>query len=216
MRSALCVLVTLAAAAPAASEERLVVTGTTEFALGSIDVGPHDGFSPGGHFDIGASFKRVRVQGEADIGLWSGENKADDESINGSYRRLGWALRVYWMDLDVRHHGATKKSLLRMYVEAGMGHQWISAEKSSVVDGKLHTEPYLDIGRHDMVFGFGMAQEAALGRAILGGQFGIRVHVAEAPAPNTPFVACRGSCDAPAYRKHDVALFFTMGFRFGR
>ena len=50
-----------------------------------------------------------------------------------------------------------------------------------------------------------------------GGHFGLRVLVSEAPAPNVVAIACKGAaCDPPGYRRHDLALFFTMGFAVGK
>ena len=70
----------------------IVKTGTLTFSIGAIDVGPVDGFSPGGHFDLGISYGNVRVQGELDAGLWANENAPTEMPESGSYRRVGGAL----------------------------------------------------------------------------------------------------------------------------
>ena len=106
------------------------------------------------------------------------------------------AMSRNFMDLDV---GSSKPSLLRMYVEAGAGRHTIDA-------------PSVEITRPDLSFGFGMQQQAELLGMTLGGTFGIRVLVAEAPAPA---LACR-SCEAPGYRRQDFAMICTMGFAVGK
>jgi len=179
--------------------ERLVVTSTMTFSLGSIDAGPHDGFSPGGHFDLGVTFKDLRLAAELDAGLWSDEDAPDDMPESGGYTRVGGAMRYYFTDLNVGNE-RNKQSLLRLYVEAGIGRQMIDT-------------PSFEIDRPDLALGFGMQQQARLGKVTLGGQFGVRVLVSEAPAPS---LVCRGACEAPAYRRHDLAMFFTMGFAVGR
>jgi hypothetical protein len=177
--------------------ERLVVTSTMTFSIGSIDAGPHDGFAaPGGHFDLGVTFKKLRLAAEFDASLWSNEDAPDDLPESGSFTRFGGSLRYYFMDLDVG--GGKGTSLLRLYVEGGAGRHAIDA-------------PSVELTRPDVSFGFGMQQQAQLGGVTLGGTFGIRVLLAEAPAPS---LACRGSCEP--YRRHDIAMFFTMGFAVGK
>ena len=184
--------------------ERLVVTGTAAFSIGAIDVGSHDGFSPGGHFDVGATFHRFRLAAELDAGLWANEDAPDDMPESGSYRRLGGALRYYFADLDVSKKCGNDESLLRLYVEGGIGRQSIDA-------------PSIEVSRPDLMLGFGMQQQAQIGSVTLGGHFGLRVLVSEAPAPNVVSATCKGAtCDPPGYRRHDLALFFTMGFAIGK
>jgi hypothetical protein len=182
--------------------ERLVVTGTATFSIGAIDAGARDGFSPGGHFDVGATFQKFRLAAELDAGLWSDEDAPTDQPESGSYRRVGGALRYYFMDFDVGNRRT--ESLLRLYVEGGIGRQSIDA-------------PSVELARPDLMIGFGMQQQARLGAATLGGMFGLRVLVSGAPAPHVVNVACKGAtCDPPGYRRHDLAVFFTMGFAVGK
>ena len=179
--------------------ERLVTTATATFSIGSIDAGTHDGFSPGGHFDVGIGFWKLRFAGELDAGLWANEDAPDDMPESGSFHRGGAALRFYFMDLDVGPRDEPGKSLLRLYTEAGLGKQTIDA-------------PSYFISRNDVMLGFGMQQEAHFSKVTLGGTFGIRVLLSEAPAPG---INCRGMCPTPMHRKHDIAMFFTMGLAFG-
>jgi hypothetical protein len=184
--------------------ERLVVTGTAAFSLGAVDAGSHDGFTPGGHFDLGATFGKFRIAGELDAGMWSNEDIPEDQAPEaGAYLRVGGSLRYYFWDLDVGNQ-TVKDSLLRLYVEGGIGRQAIET-------------PSLRVERPDLAIGFGMQQQIRFSSVTLGGTFGIRVLVSEAPPPNTPNIACKGdACDPPGYRLHDLGVFLTMGFAVGR
>jgi hypothetical protein len=200
------VLALLVAATPAAAKD-FRITSEVSFAVGGLDVGFVDGFAaPVGHFNLGIAFRDLRVQGEADIGLWSTDEAPEDRAMSGAYKRLGWAARYYWMDLAPKgksHH-------LRLYVEGGFGKQWISAK--GTFNGAR-----LDVDRTDVAVGFGMAQEARLGPTLLGGHFGIRAQVTDAPEPFALYTACRGSCDTvPSYRPYDVAVFVILGLVVGR
>jgi hypothetical protein len=190
-------------ATPAAARD-LTITGEANIAVGGVDVGFVDGFAaPVGHFNLGVSFRDLRVQGEADAGLWSTDEASEDRTMSGSFRRLGWAARYYWMNLDKGPHR------LRLYVEGGFGKQWISAKHW--MNGQ-----HIDVDRPDVAFGFGMAQEAHLGPAVLGGHFGIRVNVSGAPEPSALTTACRGSCEVMrSSRPYDVAVFVVIGMVLG-
>ncbi len=201
MRLALLAVIALAAPAAAERDDRLGITGTATFSIGALDAGLVDGIAvPGGHFDLGASFANLRVQAELDAGLWSNEGASPEMPESGSYRRWGGALRYYWQNLAVR------TGRLRLFVEGGVGKQYISSRSISA-SGELE--------RPDIAFGFGMAQEARLGSATLGGYFGLRIQLAEAP---TNAIACRAdvSCDTPRARPYDVGLFFMFGLAVGR
>ena len=195
-------------AVPAAAED-IVITGETNIAVGAADVGAIDGFAaPVGHFNVGISFRNLRAQGEADIGLWSTDQADEDRSMAGSFKRLGWAARYYWMNLDVGRPGVRGPQRLRLYVEGGFGQQWIKAR--GLMNGQE-----LAVSRPDVAFGFGMAQEADLGPVVLGGHFGLRVHVTGAPDEKDGYTACRGACAKPSSRPYDVALFFVLGLVVG-
>lgn len=182
--------------------ERLVVTGTAAFSFGAIDAGAHDGFSPGGHFDVGVTLGKFRVAAELDAGLWSSEDTPSGEVPEaGSYRRVGGALRYYFWDLDPTN-GRRKDNLLRLYVEGGIGRHAIET-------------PSLEIARPDIAIGFGM-QQVRFSPVTFGGTFGIRVLVSEAPPPHVAQVACKGACEPAGHRRHDLGLFLTMGFAVGR
>ena len=197
MRFALLVCL---AATPALAD-RATVTGTATFSIGALDVGKTDGFGPGGHFDLGASYGDVRVQGKFDIGAWFDEAAKPEAQNGGSYKRLGGALRYYIANLDV------SRSRMRMFGEAGIGHHWIHADVTNA-------------SRADVAFGFGMAQEAHVGPTVVGGYFALRVLVTSSqPDDRAAWIgmACRGSCpEAQAPRPYDVGLFFIMGGVIGR
>ncbi|MCX5745147.1 MAG: hypothetical protein NT062_21895, partial [Proteobacteria bacterium] len=171
-----------------------------DFAVGSVDVGPVDGFAaPGGHFDVGAGWRNVRLQLELDAAMWTDEDapKVVDPTrpASGSYTRLGAGARYYWLQLD----GA-----LRPYVEVGVGRQWIAATAAHVA-------------RNDVELGFGLTQEQPVGKFLVGGNFGLRVVLANPVDDATPL--CRGTTgcgDRPAVRHLDMALFYVFGFGFGR
>src|SRR5688572_27537874 len=124
-----------------------IITGTATFALGALDVGPVDGFTPGGHFDVGISLHDVRLQAELGAGLWAKEQPTSAIPESGSYRRIGGALRYYFANLDV---APDEKSRLRLFLEGGVGRQTIRSAS-------------VDIERPDLAIGFGMAQQARVG-----------------------------------------------------
>lgn len=188
MKAAVSLALCLAARASAAP----TVTGTVDFAVGSVDAGRVHGFAaPGGHFDLGVGLGDLRLQVELDRALWTDAAAPKDAPVSGSFARLGAGLRWSWLNLEVR-------TGLRLYVEAGLGHQWLAAATATA-------------SRGDLELGFGMAQEARLGRLVAGGHFGLRALVASPPDA----VAARASGLAPA-RHPDVALFVVFGGVIGR
>lgn len=177
--------------------ERLVVTGTMSLSFGSVDAGPHDGYAmPGGHFDVGVTLSRFRVAAELDASAWVYEDAPDEMEESGSFTRLGGSLRYYFLDIDIA--GPQEEfSLMRMYMEAGLGRHTIDSAS-------------VDVTRRDVSFGIGTQQQSVLSGMTVGGRFGVRAVIADAPAQA---VACRGACDA---RRRDIAVFFTMGFAVGK
>jgi len=190
MKAAVALALALCLAGPASAAP--TVTGTLDFAVGSVDVGRVHGFAaPGGHLDVGVGLGDLRLQVELDRALWTDVGAPTDAPVSGSFSRLGAGLRWSWLNLGER-------TGLRLYVEGGLGHQWIAASTAAA-------------SRGDLELGFGMAQEARLGRLVAGGHVGLRALVANPP----DVVAARASAIAPS-RHVDLAVFVVFGGVFGR
>jgi hypothetical protein len=173
-------------------------TATLDFSAGSTGVGPIDGFTaPDGHLDFGVARKDLRLQLELDVGLWTDGSLPETVPNSGTWFRIGSALRWHWTDFG------TPDSKLRAYVEAGVGRQWIFS-------------PVIDLARDDVAIGFGLAQEARMGRSWLGGHTGVRALFSDGVTGSAARVACRGTCSPAAGRIPDVAIFYVLGVVFGR
>jgi len=184
--------------APAAhaDPERPRFTLGLDFAVGTVPAtGVDDVAAPAGHFDLGRDLGDLRLQAELDVAmLTDGRDHAPGvQPATGSFTRLGAAIRWNVMDLDSRRTG------LRLYVEAGTGHEWIAL-------------PGVSSARNDVAFGFGFAQQLPLGSIFLGGHTGLRVVVAGAEPSGA---LCRGSCSGSGERLADVALFYMLGMVIG-
>jgi hypothetical protein len=168
---------------------------TIAFTIGAVDAGPVHGFAaPGGHGELGLEHGTWRIHLEADGGLWSIESRKTE---SGSLQRIGLGLRWYGWDLG---------GGIRSYGSLGIGrHQLSFAE--------------IDVVRNDIAFGMGFAQQAKIGGMRIGGNFGLRLLLANPSASaELARVVCRGSCVAPtpASQHMDFGLMLTMGFEVGQ
>jgi hypothetical protein len=190
MRLPLALAVVLAA--PAASADNPRISGEIDFEAGTMDAGDAPGTAaPAGHIAVGRELGNVRLQGEFDVGMWTDDSVPND-AVSGSMTRVGAGVRWHWLALD--------RGAIRLYVEASVGQQWISA-------------PHIDVRRDDLAVGFGFAQQESLGgKTWLGGHSGIRMMIAGAPAASA---ACRGTCTTGS-RIPDVALMYVLGVELGR
>jgi hypothetical protein len=134
-------------------------------AMGVVGAGDVRGMvAPGGHFDLGVTVERFRLQGELDTAVWSYLPPEATSAISGRFRRAGVGLRL----IVARPGRRTLR--VPIFVEGGVGREYLRGPAS--------------LDRGDVEVGLGLAPTWRAGRARAGAIFGVRVLVA--PAPDRP------------------------------
>jgi hypothetical protein len=195
MRRLCFVTIVLAALAAPAAADSLKFSSTIDFTIGALDVGTVHGFAaPGLHGEVGVEHGAWRVQGEVDTALWSIESRKPE---SGSFNRLGVGLRWYGLDFG---------SGMRVYGSVGVGRHRLEFSE-------------IDVARNDIALGFGLAQQAKLGKTRIGANVGLRLLVANAPdAGVLPRAVCRGGCAGPSaeVQHGDLGIMMVMGLELGQ
>ncbi len=195
MRCLCFVPIVLGALAAPAAADSLKFSSTIDFAIGALDVGSVHGFAaPGLHGEVGVEHGAWRLQAEVDTALWSIESRKPE---SGSFNRLGLGLR--WCGLDFG-------SGMRVYGSVGVGRHRLAFSE-------------IDVARNDIALGFGLAQQAKLGKTRIGANVGLRLLLANAPDVSVlPRAVCRGGCVGTndAVEHGDLGIMMVMGLELGQ